>query len=233
MITRVLDNEIMSILAKVKVISFDVEGTLVNFHPPDRIIQLFLKTKGYDVDRDVIKGVIEEIAVPGDQRDPEKFYVEWNEEVLSKLGFRGLGRELLDFWFSPGNYEVFWDVRKTLEKLKALGFKLVIVSNNLSWEIRRLLIREKLDSYIDYIITPDIAGYFKPEKDIFIEAALAVGSRVEQMVHIGDRLEEDYIGATRAGATALLLVREKIPPRNVLWIRCLLELVGEGCEVGG
>ena len=58
-------------------------------------------------------------------------------------------------------------------------------------------------------MTSALAGYRKPHPAIFARVARVLNLAPAQIGYIGDSYEADYLGASRAGFTACLLLRPK------------------------
>jgi len=108
---------------------------------------------------------------------------------------------------SPQAWRVFDDVRPTLEALRRNELKLAIISN---WDerLRPLLAQLQLTSYFDEIVISVEAGFAKPSPVIFQRAASALRMPARSILHVGDSLAEDVIGAQSAGLQGLLIDRK-------------------------
>lgn len=70
----------------------------------------------------------------------------------------------------------------------------------------------KLNQYFDFILSSYEAGFEKPNKRIFSQAmklSKVCNLMSEDCLHIGDKIETDYIGAKNAGWKAILLEANK------------------------
>ena len=136
----------------------------------------------------------------------------WEEIV--KRTFQGLiapGR--LEFF--PALYErfadadawrIFDDVRPALNDLAGRGIRLGVISN---WDERLgvLLQRLGLHECFDALAVSCETGRPKPAPAIFERAAAALGLPPAKILHVGDSIEMDFRGATRAGFQAVHLRR--------------------------
>ena len=106
----------------------------------------------------------------------------------------------------PSAWRVFADVLPVLAELKALGLKLAVLSN---WDerLRPLLARLELLDGFDAVIISHEVGHTKPAPEIFRKAATALNLPPEAILHIGDSAREDVSGAQSIGMPALLLDR--------------------------
>lgn len=118
-----------------------------------------------------------------------------------------------------------------MKALHAMGVSTGLVTNADSRILRALDDLGAL-SLFDPICTSDDMGVEKPHKEIFITACSDAEVKPEETVHIGDELECDYHGASRAGLHALLLCRpsgsehqtESIEIHESNGIRCIKDL---------
>jgi HAD superfamily hydrolase (TIGR01509 family) len=93
-------------------------------------------------------------------------------------------------------------VAEALVELRALGLRLVVVSNS-DGTAERGLTRLGLRQLVDAIVDSQIVGFEKPDPRIF-QHALA-GRDPATTLHVGDLYSVDVVGARRAGIHALLL----------------------------
>ncbi|HEY7284834.1 MAG TPA: HAD-IA family hydrolase [Vicinamibacterales bacterium] len=96
------------------------------------------------------------------------------------------------------------DVQPALERLRALGLKLVVVSNA-NGRLRRLFDRVGLSDRVDVLIDSFDEGVEKPDPRLFQIALERSGSRRETTMHVGDIYHVDVVGARSAGLQAVLL----------------------------
>lgn len=94
--------------------------------------------------------------------------------------------------------------REALERLKAAGLKMAIVSNadgRVAADAQRFGIAE----YFDVIIDSHVVGVEKPDPRIFRVALEALGVPPEEALYAGDIYSIDMIGARAAGITGKLI----------------------------
>ena len=60
---------------------------------------------------------------------------------------------------------------------------------------------------VDVVVTRETVGIGKPDRAPFLHACTALGMVPAQVLHVGDSMREDYVGAVDAGLMAALLVR--------------------------
>ena len=111
--------------------------------------------------------------------------------------------------FSVSNAKLYDDVIPTLERLRAAGFKLAIVSN---WDTPLDPLTERLGiaEYFDVITASHDSRVRseKPDSHIFNYTLAAVGVSAAEAVHVGDTYEADIVGARNVGIRPILLDRD-------------------------
>ena len=96
------------------------------------------------------------------------------------------------------------DVKPTLATLRALGPKLVVVSNA-NGRLRHLFARVGLADRFDVLFDSFEEGVEKPDPRLFHIALERSGGRPETTMHVGDLYHVDVVGARAAGLQAVLL----------------------------
>jgi putative hydrolase of the HAD superfamily len=125
----------------------------------------------------------------------------------------------------PASWKLYPEVVPTLKELRSRGLELGIVSNfdsRLFEVLRGLGIAE----FFDTVTISSLAHAAKPSPRIFELALEQHAVEPAEAVHVGDSMRDDVEGATKAGLTAVLLVREgKQAPPGVSTICALDELL--------
>jgi putative hydrolase of the HAD superfamily len=96
------------------------------------------------------------------------------------------------------------DVVPALERLSALGLKLVVVSNA-NGVLHRAFDRLGLTQYFDAICDSCIEGVEKPDPRFFQIALDRSGSVAGSTMHVGDLYHVDVLGARAGGLRAMLI----------------------------
>ena len=96
------------------------------------------------------------------------------------------------------------DVVPALQRMRAAGKKLVVVSNA-NGRMRAALDRVGIGPHVDLVVDSFEEGVEKPDPRIFHRALERIGSRAETTVHVGDLFHTDVVGARAAGLRAVLL----------------------------
>ena len=118
-------------------------------------------------------------------------------------------RDALDELYAYHAEHNLWEqvptgVGPALERLRALGLTLAVVSNA-NGIVHRALERAGLAGYFAAICDSCLEGVEKPHPRFFEIVLERCGSRPESTVHVGDLYHVDVVGARRAGLRALLL----------------------------
>jgi len=204
-------------MAKIRNIFFDMGDTLVH-RPIDRQIgfAMLLRKFGYDVSNEAL---LEAYDKARPMLPPETQYKQDMDEVntrfmikikatIANLGLSPvdeIARRLVESDFNP--IQLFPDVLPMLREVKALGFRLGIISN---WDPALIKFCEKIGirQYFDAIIASRALGHRKPEPEIFICALAAIGGEAEESVHVGDSPGSDAVGAMGVGMQSIVIDRE-------------------------
>jgi putative hydrolase of the HAD superfamily len=96
------------------------------------------------------------------------------------------------------------DTPETLDRLRARGLRLGVVSNA-DGRVRALLEDLDLARRFDVIVDSRVVGVEKPHPRIFEIALEALGEAPARAVHVGDFPQVDVVGARRAGIRPVLL----------------------------
>lgn len=138
----------------------------------------------------------------------------WWREIVAET-FAGLGKftdfdayfdALFAFFGDPANWRADPRAAPTLERLKAEGLELGVVSN-FDHRLYRILDGLGLSRYFDSITISSEAGYAKPSPKLFETALARHQAAPEQALHVGDVEHLDVAGARAAGIAAALVDR--------------------------
>ncbi|EPB91148.1 hypothetical protein HMPREF1544_02028 [Mucor circinelloides 1006PhL] len=146
----------------------------------------------------------------------------WKELVYSTFISAGIKEKDLDRNFdqlynalytrftTAEAYSLFPDVLSTLAELKQHGFQMGVISNS-DERVVKVIENLNLNKYFDFVIASSLVECEKPSKRIY-EKALEIAGNVnaEHALHVGDDVDKDYFGATKAGWNAVLLERTKL-----------------------
>lgn len=226
--------------SKVRAVFFDAGGTL--FRPYPSVGEVYSEVAGRHglrTDPDAVEKRFHELWVARDglcglsARSGEKEERSWWKglvrEVFSEFGrlgdFDSFFEELYDRFARPETWRLFPDALPVVRELKKRGKILGIVSN---WDSRLFGICEGLGlkPHVDFILASAVVGAAKPHPGIFREALKQAGVEANEALHVGDSLEDDVLGAQRAGIHAVFINRKGHRPSPVPAISELQFLFG-------
>lgn len=112
-------------------------------------------------------------------------------------------------------FRLYPETVAALERIKALGKRLIVVSN---WDVslHRTLAMLNITDYFEVVVASLEEGVEKPEPAIFEVAKKATGLEYAEILHVGDDPVADVEGARRLGMSALLIDRNGVPSKNVV-----------------
>nr|WP_243792614.1 HAD family hydrolase [Saccharopolyspora gloriosae] len=122
---------------------------------------------------------------------------------------------------------LFDDALPCLEWMRASGLQLAVITNAPSAYQRKKISRTGLAGTFDSMLISGELGVAKPDPRIFHAACDALDAAPHEVVHVGDRLDTDALGAADAGLHGVWLNRngtEHAPPEGVSMITSLAEL---------
>ena len=96
------------------------------------------------------------------------------------------------------------DVVPALDRLRALGLRIAIISNA-NGTLRAAFDRLGLTSRVDVLVDSCEEGVEKPDPRLFQIGLERIGGRRETTLHVGDLYHVDVVGARTAGLRAVLL----------------------------
>ncbi|MBO3842466.1 MAG: HAD family hydrolase [Candidatus Brockarchaeota archaeon] len=203
---------------RIKTVSFDCGGTLYYEAEEDYMVfhRILLKL-GYRFESVKVKEALEDARVWWSKEKArtrevwnEKAWVRLLRKMVSNLAIsdQDLAEQLRGHWLSEAGFRAYEDAEPTLKKLKDNGFKLITISNvSSSRNLATYLRKAGLLEYFEMLVASGDLGCEKPNAEIFRIASRLSNTPVENMLHVGDKYEEDYLGARAAGMNAILIDR--------------------------
>jgi len=94
--------------------------------------------------------------------------------------------------------DLYPDALPCLTALAADGWRIVLGGNQPATAQQSV---ESLGLPADLVVSSDGLGAAKPSAEFFVRAAAAAGVRVDDCVHVGDRVDNDVVAARAAGMT--------------------------------
>jgi putative hydrolase of the HAD superfamily len=112
-------------------------------------------------------------------------------------------------------------VDSTLNTLRERGYELAVLSNN-DTRLRSVLADLKIDQAFDHLFISSEMGCEKPELEIFRKVEQTMDRKPNEILHLGDSHSRDFLGARKAGWSALLYGEPKLENEQ---ISCFPELL--------
>ena len=114
--------------------------------------------------------------------------------------------EMTEALLAALRFSAFPDARGALQRVRAAGARVVVVSN---WDISLADVLERvgLAPLLHGVVTSAAVGARKPDRAIFHQALAVAGVGPGRAVHVGDSPSEDVAGARACGIRAVLLHR--------------------------
>lgn len=103
----------------------------------------------------------------------------------------------------PGGFHLYPDTRPALERLRAAGWRHVILSNHVP-ELEAIVAHLGLDGLVERVLTSARLGIEKPHPEAFLAGIVATGG-AETIVMVGDNHDADVRGAESVGLPAVLV----------------------------
>lgn len=200
--------------SKIKAISFDVGGTLIEPWPSVQRIyaQVAAECGCPGISEDQLK---RQFALAWSARRHFGYSrAEWQELVShTYAGTRAAERigilfpTLYQRFESAGCWQIFPEVFPLLTRLRSLGFRLAITSN---WDerLRPLLAALKLREFFEVVTVSGEVGVHKPDPRLFQRTCAALDLTPAELLHVGDSVREDLEGARHAGLQSIHVVRD-------------------------
>jgi HAD superfamily hydrolase (TIGR01662 family) len=101
-------------------------------------------------------------------------------------------------------HDLYADVRPTFARLREMG-KRVVIAGNQPRQARASL--EAMDLRVDKILISEDLGFEKPSRGFFERVSEAAGARPDDVLYVGDRLDNDVLPAKAIGMQAALIRR--------------------------
>jgi putative hydrolase of the HAD superfamily len=207
----------------IKVVFFDVYGTIAHFSPSKYKIQsaackdfgikltpenvnLGYKNADHLMSEQNAKFPLRNM----DQHQQDLFFIKYQQEILLANEVQVENIIALEIFkivrSTPRKFELYDDVIPCFAKIKKLKITIGLISNlNESGDF--LIESLGLSKKVDFAITSKESGFEKPNPGIFNHALKQSQSAPENAIHIGDQVFSDVAGAEFLGIIPVLLDR--------------------------
>ena len=217
----------------IEAIFFDLYGTLAGFKPSRHEVQS--KACSYFAIDLTVDGITKGYAMADaymshentvapirlkDSKNRDGFFAEYQRLILLGNDVKVDLGKALEIWRKvqsiPHDIALFDDVRNCLKALKDNHYKLGLISNY-NKKGKLLLEQFCLTDLLDFAVTSSDVGFEKPHKNIFEYAITKADKIPSNIIHVGDQIESDVIGAINVGINPVLIDRDRI---NTGWSKC-------------
>jgi len=215
----------------IECVFFDAGNTLI--YPRRRVGEAYagaLRARGVEVDADEVELEFARTwrrlrAQRGSCRPPygataaeaRRWWREVVVQTFERFGpphdTEGAFEELWAYFASPAAWRLYTDALATIERLKARGLSVGLISN---WDARLVPVLRELGVWerLDAAAISFQVGAEKPDERIFAHALAQCRVAPWRALHVGDSYEEDVLGARAAGLHALWLRRDGTSSRG-------------------
>jgi putative hydrolase of the HAD superfamily len=227
----------MSAFLTVKAVTLDAAGTL--FFPQPSVGAIYSEIVahyGVELEPDQLDSSFAEAfksaKKKGSIEDPEKREWEyWRSIVAGVLedlaelpeNFDDLFSDLWTEFAKGSRWKLNPDARATFDLLEARGISCSLLTN---WDqrVRRVIRDHNLESRFAQLFISSEVGFEKPDRQLFDFVATKMELSPNEILHVGDHLNQDYLGACNAGWNALLLTRKRTHNSDSRTIARLLDI---------
>lgn len=200
-----------------RAVLFDVDFTLIYPGPVFGAdgYRAFCERHGMTVDVSRFGDAIVSGSSILDGRDRPEYdegvYLRYVRHLIEHMGATGdaldaCAHEIYAEWAHCHHFELYEDVRPTLEELAAGGVRVGLVSNSHRC-LESFQSHFELRGLIGASLTSAVHGMMKPHPSIFTETLAVLDVTPAEAVMVGDNVRDDIEGALAAGMHAVLICR--------------------------
>ncbi len=211
-------------MSHIRVVLFDLYGTLAGFDPPREQIQsTAAEQHGLTLDATAIPEGYREAdnfmaaqnaTAPLRTMSPAErgaFFARYEQIILRHAGAEVDEAVASAVWETVRRQKyglaLFADVIPVLRELRQSGRTIGVVSN-MAESGDAVAARVGLTDHVDFVVTSQDAGANKPHPPIFLEALARAAADAEETVLVGDSLEADIDGARGVGIKTVFMDRD-------------------------
>lgn len=198
---------------KIQAISFDVGGTLISPQPSvgDIYASVTERQTPYKLDpQELNRRFLEAWRERDHFEHSRECWADLVDEIFDGLLDTPPSKSFFPYLYGEfaksSSWKIHDDVLPTLDELASSGIPLAIVSN---WDerLRPLLVSLGLSGYFETILISSEVYFSKPSNVIFDHLIRNLGLPAASILHVGDSVSEDVIGARGAGLQTALIDR--------------------------
>lgn len=217
----------------IKVIFFDLGFTLINFDGDfyqgindsyvalaGSLVNLGIPIKIEDFTRkfdQIISEYYRAREIDLIERPVERYL----DQTLAAFGYENVSEEIIQsaltemYKETEAQWQIEPDAIRTLEKLKAHGYRLGLITNAAnSPDSNRLIDKFDLRRFFDAILISADEKIRKPDTRIYSRALKKMNVKPDEAVMVGDTLTADILGAQNTGLYGIWIKRRAARPEN-------------------
>ncbi len=216
----------------IRLLTVDAAGTLVRPWPSVGAVygrtarEHGIEVSDEEVDREFYKtfGRLQTCKQTNEGEESEFWRQVVTQTFRPFAGNKNLDPLFEELWnlFAKGEcWKLAEKAESTLNTLRVRGYELAVLSNN-DARLRSVLADLKIDQAFDHLFISSEMGCEKPELEIFRKVEQTMDRKPNEILHLGDSHSRDFLGARKAGWSALLYGEPKLENEQ---ISCFSELL--------
>lgn len=211
----------------IKGIFFDVGGTLYSYRSlPGSLAKVLTQLAGrMELEHDVAE-LVQHYELASKKADKDfatrpaylfrDYFAGIFDELLTRLGKTDMQHHFE--WFDTAHRDIMLaemtlkpDCHDTLAQLKGRGLYLSAVSNADENQLHPLIVNGRLDQWLTHWTSSEAAQSCKPDRRFFEIALQKSGLAPQEVLFVGDSLEQDILGADAVGMQTVLITEYDAP----------------------
>jgi len=216
----------------IRLLTVDAAGTLVRPWPSVGAVygrtarEHGIEVSDEEVDREFYKtfGRLQTCKQTNEGEESEFWRQVVTQTFRPFAGNKNLDPLFEELWnlFAKGEcWKLAEKAESTLNTLRERGYELAVLSNN-DARLRGVLADLRIDQAFDHLFISSEMGCEKPELEIFRKVEQTMDRKPNEILHLGDSHSRDFLGARKAGWSALLYGEPKLENEQ---ISCFSELL--------
>ena len=190
-----------------KAITFDIGGVLYS----DDVFKRAIKRALIELNPNVTEAKFDQVY--------EEHLISQSGSLRSKLCLEFLGdmqrkEELLrltdKYWLFESS-DMYQDCLLQIKELKNAGYSVGIIANQPA-TVKETLAKDQILQYLDFLGISALVGLEKPNPALFQLAVDSLGFAANEIVHVGNRIDNDVIPAKSIGMKTVWLRRGEANP---------------------
>lgn len=225
-------------LDRIRAVAFDAVGTVM--YPSPSVAEAYgaviRRHLGIEVSQDTVSKTVQNAllqrSATKDLRTSESTEHEFWANLVRQFcgaadGFDACFAELFAHFGNAKNWSCFDDVQAAVLQLQESGLLCAVASN---FDLRLNSVCDGLPpvSSVDHRVISSTVGWRKPAPQFFAAIADCLQLAPDEILMVGDDLNNDVLGAVAAGMPAVWLCRTDVPPvtlpQNAIRVSDLSEL---------